>query len=196
MPAPNNKKELQAFLEIINYLGKCSSGIADVCDPLHKMTSSKVTWTWNASYQSLFNKAKLLIKFDMCMKFYDDTKTLYLETDAPGVCLGAALLQTQEGTTCQKDTVPDNTILCPIAFASKSLMGIECKCSNIERDVLGLLHGLEKFHQYCFTREVHVITDNKLLVSIFKKDVAMLSQCIQQILLKIHQYRGPNSVQT
>ena len=34
MPAPKNKKELQAFLGIINYLGKFSPDIADVCDPL------------------------------------------------------------------------------------------------------------------------------------------------------------------
>ena len=34
MPASKNKKELQAFLGIINYLGKFSPGTADVCDPL------------------------------------------------------------------------------------------------------------------------------------------------------------------
>ena len=34
MPAPKNKKELQAFLGIINYLGKFSPGTTDVCDPL------------------------------------------------------------------------------------------------------------------------------------------------------------------
>ena len=100
MPSPNNKKELQAFLSIINYLGKNSLGTADVCEPLHKLTSSKAVWTWNASFQALFNKAKLLIKSDMCMTFYDGTKPLYLETDASSVDLGAALLQTQEGTTC------------------------------------------------------------------------------------------------
>ena len=27
----------------------------------------------------------------MCMKFYDDIKSLYLETDTPGAGLGAAL---------------------------------------------------------------------------------------------------------
>ena len=52
------------------------------------------------------------------MKFYDDTKVLYLETDASGVGLGVALLQMHKGTTCQKDIAPDNTILCLIAFAS------------------------------------------------------------------------------
>ena len=34
MLAPKNKKELQAFLGIINYLGKFLPGTADVCDPL------------------------------------------------------------------------------------------------------------------------------------------------------------------
>ena len=179
MLAPNNKKELQAFLGIINYLGKFSPGTADVCDPLHKLTSSKVTWTWNASYQSLFNKAKLFIKSYMCMKVYDDTKHLYLQTDASRVGLGAALLQAWGGATCQKDTMPDNTILHPIAFASKSLTGTEWRYSNIEREALGILHGLKKFHHYCFTREVHIIMNHKPLVSIFKKDKATLSQWIQ-----------------
>ena len=56
-------------------------------------------------------------------------------------------------------------------------------------EVLGILHGLKNFHHYYFEREVHIITDHKLLVSIFKKDVAMLSQHIQHILLNVHQYR-------
>ena len=189
MMVPNNKKELQAFLGIINYLGKFSPSTADVCDPLHKLTSCKVVWTWNASYQALFNKAKLLINSDMCMKFYDDTKPLYLETDASDVGLGAALLQMCEGTTCQKDTLPDNTILQPIAFASKSLTGAEHRYSNIEREALGILHGLENFHHYCLAREVHIITNNKTLVATFKKDMATLLHCMQCILLKIHQYR-------
>ena len=149
MPTPNNKRELQMFLGIINYLGTFSPGTAAVFDPLWKWTSSKVMWTWNASYQSLFAKAKLLIKSDMCMKFYDDTKPLYLKTDMSrvGVCTG--LLQTWDGTACQEDMVPDNTILCPIAFASKSLTDAEHRYSNIERETLDILHGLKRFHHYC-----------------------------------------------
>ena len=34
MPVPKNKKDLQAFLGIINYLGKFSPGTAEVCKPL------------------------------------------------------------------------------------------------------------------------------------------------------------------
>ena len=176
MPPPKNKKESQAFLGIINYLGKFSLGTTDIYDQVCKLTLSKATWTWNASYQELFMKAKLLIKSDMCMKFYDNTKPLSLKTDASGVGLGAALLQTWEGTTCQKDMVPHNTILHPISFASKNLTDTEHRYSNIEREALGILHWLEKFHHYCFAREVYVITNHKPLVSIFKKDMAILSQ--------------------
>ena len=166
MPVPKNKRELQAFLGIINYLGKFSPGMAEVCEPLRKLTSSKTTWTWNASYQQLFAKAKSLIKADVCMKFYNDTKLLYLETDVSGVGLEAALLQLHDNTTCQKGKVPDNTIPHPIAFASKSLTGAEQRYSNIQWEALGILHGLEKFHNYCFGREILIITDHKLLISI------------------------------
>ena len=66
------------------------------------------------------------------MKFYDDTKPLYLETDASGVGLGVALLQLCNNTACQRGMPPDNTNLHPIAFASKSLTGAEQRYSNIK----------------------------------------------------------------
>ena len=72
--------------------------------------------------------------------------------------------------------VPDNTILHPIAFASESLMGTEHQFSNVEREALGILHGIKKFHHFGFVREVYVITNHKPVESIFKKDMATLSQ--------------------
>ena len=87
--------------------------------------SSKTLWTWNASYQTLFNKVKSLTKDDVCMKFYDETKPLYLETDASGIGLGATLLHMRDGVICPRNIAPDNTILRPIAFASKSLTSME-----------------------------------------------------------------------
>ena len=67
-------------------------------------------------------------------------------TDASGIGLGTTLLKTRDGTACPRDTAPDNTILRPITFASKSLTSAEQRCSNIEREALGILHGLQKFH--------------------------------------------------
>ena len=85
MPPLKIKKELQAFLGIINYLSKFSSRTASVSESIRQQTSSKTEWEWNATYQKLFNKAKSIIKEDACMKFYDETQPLYLETDMSGV---------------------------------------------------------------------------------------------------------------
>ena len=170
MSTPKNK--IQDFLGITNYLRKFSPDMAEVSEPLRKLTLSKATWTWDTSYQQQFKKAKTLIKAKMCMKYYYNNKPLYLKTDASRIGLRAALLQLRDDTSCQTHMVPDNTILCPITFASKGLNGTEHIYSNVECEALGILHGLEKFHHYCFGREVLMITDHKLLVSMFKKDVA------------------------
>ena len=52
------------------------------------------------------------------------------ETEVFGVRLGAAPLQTRSGTSCPGDEVPDNSILGPIAFMSKSLSIAEKRYSN------------------------------------------------------------------
>ena len=90
--------------------------------------------------------------------------------------------------TCPRNTAPDNTILRPIAFASKGLTSAGQRYSSIIREELGILHALERFHYYCLVREVSIITDHKSLVAIFKKDVATMSQRIQCILLRIYQF--------
>ena len=52
-----------------------------------------------------------------------------------------------------------------------------------------MVHCQEKLHHYSFACEVNLIRDHKLLVVIFQKDMAALSQRLQQILLCIHQDR-------
>ena len=129
-----------------------------------------------------------IIKDDVSMKFYDETKPLYLKTEALRLGLGTTQLQTRDGAACPRDIVPDNTILSPIAFSSKSLTSTEQRYSNIKREALGILHGLERFCHYCFAREVSIITDHKPLVAVFKWDVVKLSQRIHCTLLSIHQF--------
>ena len=147
---------------------------------------AKTEWKWNATYLKMLNKAKAIIKEDGCMKFYDETKPLYIETDASEVGLGAALLQTRNHTNCHRDKAPDISILRPIAIASKTLPG-QKKDTAIFKEKQYM--ALKKFYHYCFAREVSVITDHKPLITIFKKDVATLSQRLQSMLLRIHQYR-------
>ena len=68
----------------------------------------------NNAMQKIFNEAKAIIKEDACIKYYDETKLIYIEMDASGVGLGATLLQTRNSSSCAKDEVPDNSILRPM----------------------------------------------------------------------------------
>ena len=71
----------------------------------------KAEWTWNTKYQRLFDKVKLIIKDDACMKLYDEMKPLYLQTDASKVGLRESLLQTNDSISCHRDEVSNNNIL-------------------------------------------------------------------------------------
>ena len=107
------------------------------------------------------------------MKFHEETKPLYVDTDVFGIGLGSTLLQTRKGATYPRDIAPDSTILRPITFASKSLTSTEQRYSNIKRGIVYIAWAW-KFCHYCFAREVSKITVHKPLVAILKK---MLQHC-------------------
>ena len=60
MPAPQNNKEVQAFLGIINYLSKFSPDMSEVCELLRKLTSSKATWTMECIIPTTIQKGKII----------------------------------------------------------------------------------------------------------------------------------------
>ena len=90
--------------------------------------------------------------------------------------LRASLMKARDGMQLPRNEAPDNAALWLIVFAGKSMKSAETQYSNIEEVALGILHGLEKFHHYYFTHEVSRIKDHKLLMSVFKRDVASLPQ--------------------
>ena len=120
----------------MNYLSKLSPPAAEVCKSLHNLTLTKTDWTWNTLYQKLYDQAKALIKKDIFMKFYNARKSLYLPTDATGIGLGAGLLLVRYGMNCARNVTPDNLILRPIAFTSRSPTCIQRHYSSIERKEL------------------------------------------------------------
>ena len=60
----------------MNYLGNLFPVIADVCEPLEKLTSAKTFQMWNDMYQKLYEKVKAIIKDNVCMTFCNEKVTL------------------------------------------------------------------------------------------------------------------------
>ena len=71
----------------------------------------------------------------------------------------------------------------PIAFASRMLTDTECRYAKIEKEMLAVTYGLEKFNQYTYGRQVTVKTDHKPLVSIVAKPLMKAPKRLQSPLL-------------
>ena len=70
-------------------------------------------------------------------------------------------------------------------ISSKCLSSGERRYNNIKTDALGILHGLENSHDYCFVGDVSIVTGHELLVANLNKDKDHITK---MILLRIYQY--------
>ena len=59
-----------------------------------------------------------------------------------------------------------------VGMASRCLTPTESRYSNIERECLAVMYGLERFELYFLGRKVEVETDHSPLEQIFKKNLA------------------------
>ncbi|CAB4009058.1 Hypothetical predicted protein [Paramuricea clavata] len=76
----------------------------------------------------------------------------------------------------------------PVEYRNKILSETERRYSNIERETLSIVYGLEKFQYYAYGRHVTVETDHKPLEAIFKKHLSCAQPRIARMMLRIQKY--------
>ena len=95
-----------------------------------------------------------------------------LQVNASHVGLGSALLQNGK----------------PIAFASKTLTKTEWWYTNIEREMLAAVFGVERFHTYIYGWSFTIKSNHKLLESISRKNLAETPAQLQCMMLHLQGY--------
>ena len=60
--------------------------------------------------------------------------------------------------------------------------------ANIERELLTIIYGCEKFHMYLYGRTFIVEVDHKPLEMISLKNLIVAPACLQRMLLCLQQY--------
>ena len=111
------------------------------------------------------------------LKYYMPDLDLYIETNASGKGIGMALLQSENN---------EHSSLYTIAYGSKTLTAAETRYANIERELLGVVGALEKFHYFTFGQPVVILTDHKPLIAISKKALVNAPPRLQRLLLRMN----------
>ena len=68
------------------------------------------------------------------------------------------------------------------------LTSADTRYANIERELLGIVGGLEKFNYFTFGRLVTVLTNHKPLIAISKKSLVSAPPRLQHLLLRLANY--------
>ena len=77
----------------------------------------------------------------------------------------------------------------PMCYASQSLKPCEIQYAQIEKELLAIVYGCEKFNQYIYGGEIIIHTDYKPLETIMKKPLADTPPRIQRLLLRLQKYQ-------
>ncbi|XP_014665236.1 PREDICTED: uncharacterized protein K02A2.6-like [Priapulus caudatus] len=177
MPEPVNKTELHQFLGLMTYLSCFIEDYSTKSAALRDLLRQDVDFIWEAHHQKVFENLKNTVSDNSLLRYFNPKKETYLQCDASLRGLGAALLQPS-----------DDDKLKPIAFASKSLTPTEQRYACIERELLAVVFGVQRFHMYLYGRTFTAITDHKPLVMILDKPLAAAPPRLQRLMVKLQGY--------
>ena len=147
---------------MVNYTSKFIHNLANLTQSLRELLRKEVEWHWYERQEKALQAIKEKLTSDATLQYYDVEKPLTVSVDASSHGLGACLLQ--EGR--------------PVCYASRTLTCAEKNYVQIEKELLAIVFGCTKFHQYVYGQKVNLQTDHKLLEALFKKPLFQTPQSI------------------
>lgn len=172
MPIPTNLTELQRFMGMVNYLGSFIPNLSKESSLLRQLLSKTNEWIWTEKHETEFKTLKDLLCSAPVLCYYDPAKEIYMSVDASKDALGAVICHDKH----------------PIAYASASLNSCQQNYSQIEKELLAILFGCNKFHQYIYGKQINVETDHKPLITLFKRPLFDIPARLQRIMLRLQPY--------
>ncbi|XP_042613167.1 uncharacterized protein K02A2.6-like [Cyprinus carpio] len=181
-PSPKTVTELKAYLGLLNYYNKFLPNLSTVLAPVHKMLRKDAKWHWGGEQEAAFVQSKKMLQSVKVLVHYDPQKDVILSCDASPYGLGAVL----------SHKMPDGSER-PIGFMSRTLNQAERNYSQLDKEGLAVMFGLQRFHKYLYGRKFTIVTDHKPLLSLFnelKSVPQMSSPRIQRwaVTLRAYEY--------
>ena len=137
MPPPGDREELQRFLGVVTYLSKFIPNMSQKSAPLRQLLQKDVEWSLGQAENEVFESLKTAISSTPVLKFFNP-KTRSLSVDASSKGLGAVILQKHR----------------PVAYSSKALTESQKNYAQIENEMLAIVFGCERFHDFLYRQNV------------------------------------------
>ena len=173
MEPPQDMETMRSFLGLVNYLNRFSPRLAKLSEPLRQICRQNMEFELTETVHVAFPRTKEEISKNVTLPYFNPNISTTLQTNASKKGLGAVLLQNSK----------------PVMFASSALTGSERNYQNLERECLATIWGMEKFHYFLYGKEFTLETDQKPLVSIYRKHMVEISPRIQRLIVRSFPYQ-------
>ena len=175
MELPQDMETMRSFLGLVNYLNRFSPHLAELSEPLRQICRQNMEFELTEPVHVAFSRTKEEISKNFTLPYFNPNSSTTLQTNASKKGLGAVLLQNSK----------------PVMFASRALTGSERNYQNLERECLATI-SMEKFHYFLYGKEFTLETDQKPLVSIYRKHIVEISPRIQRLIVRSFPYQPFN----
>ena len=172
MEFPPDKETMRSFQGMVNYLNQYSALSAHLCAPLSALTHQTINYKPSKDHFENFNRLKMEVSNMGVLPYFDVNAETTLQMDASKKGLGACIIQ-------------KGKVVC---YASRALTKTEQNYQNLEREALGTIWGMEKLHYFLYGKEFTLETDQKTLVSIYKKHMIDISPRVQRLIVRSFPY--------
>ena len=91
MPTPQDREDLQRFIDLINYLAAYVPHFANKVSPLRQLLKKDVPFVWHEDHHRTYDDLKRCIGSESCLSYHHPQKETVLDVDASQKGLGACL---------------------------------------------------------------------------------------------------------
>ena len=157
VPRPRTKKQLQSFIGMIQFYRRFVPNFSSIAVALTDLTKKKEpnTLVWGPMQNEAFLLLKQKLAEGPILIWPDLNKDFFVQSDASGLGLGAVLLQEVDG------------LKHPVCYASRKLLPRETRYSTIERELLAIVWGIQKFQLYLYGKRFFLETDHQPLTYLY-----------------------------
>ncbi|XP_055605784.1 uncharacterized protein K02A2.6-like [Uranotaenia lowii] len=156
MPPPHDVSSLRSYLGAVNYYGKYIREMRNLRQPLDALLKENSTFQWTQACQLSFDRFKEILQSPLMLTHYNPRFPIVVSADASNVGIGARIAH----------RFPDG-LEKAVYHAFRSLTPAESRYSQIEKEALGLIFAVTKFHRMIYGRQFVLQTDHKPLLAIF-----------------------------